>query len=272
VVTLVKVARLLQTHADDLASFLTADPKGRLVPGLIINLAAHLQQERDLLAHEQEQVARNLEHIKQIVSMQQNYAKVSGVLEKVAVSSLVDDALQMNFAGLARHGIRLRRNYAAVPPVLVDRHKVLQILVNFVHNAKYAMDQTPKPDRMLTASIGPGGGGKVKISIQDTGMGIPRENLTKIFSHGFTTRQSGHGFGLHSGANAAKEMGGELTVHSDGPGLGATFTLELPLADPLTDTSGQRLVVSSGPALAPLPGELTAHKTAFPEPARTVVA
>ena len=67
----------------------------------------------------------------------------------------------------------------------------------------------------------------VRIQVADNGIGIPAENLTKIFSHGFTTRKDGHGFGLHSGALAAQELGGTLTVFSDGPGKGATFTLDL---------------------------------------------
>jgi two-component system NtrC family sensor kinase len=65
-------------------------------------------------------------------------------------------------------------------------------------------------------------------------VGIAPENLTRIFSHGFTTRTDGHGFGLHSAALAAQQMGGRLTAQSDGPGRGATFTLELPVAAPAT--------------------------------------
>jgi signal transduction histidine kinase len=68
--------------------------------------------------------------------------------------------------------------------------------------------------------------------VRDTGTGISPENLTRVFQLGFTTKKEGHGFGLHSGANAAKEMGGNLTVHSDGPGKGAAFTIELPAAAP----------------------------------------
>jgi signal transduction histidine kinase len=71
--------------------------------------------------------------------------------------------------------------------------------------------------------------------VRDNGVGIAPENLTRIFGHGFTTKKDGHGFGLHSGALAAKEMNGSLTVHSDGVGQGAAFTLELPPA-PKTDT------------------------------------
>jgi signal transduction histidine kinase len=77
--------------------------------------------------------------------------------------------------------------------------------------------------------VGLNGHNRVKISVIDNGIGIPRQNLTQIFAHGFTTRKDGHGFGLHSGALAAKELGGALLVHSDGPGQGAVFTLELPL-------------------------------------------
>ena len=67
------------------------------------------------------------------------------------------------------------------------------------------------------------------MEVTDNGEGIPKENLTRIFQHGFTTKKTGHGFGLHSGSNAAREMGGSLNVRSDGTGTGATFILELPL-------------------------------------------
>jgi signal transduction histidine kinase len=96
-----------------------------------------------------------------------------------------------------------------------------------VRNATFACDETGRPDQRITVRIA-GDPSRVRISVSDNGVGIPAENLTRIFSHGFTTKQDGHGFGLHSGALAAKELGGSLSVQSDGPGHGATFTLELP--------------------------------------------
>ena len=117
-----------------------------------------------------------------------------------------------------------------MPPATADKHKVLQILVNLVHNAKYALDDSGRPDKRLTVGIRHEWEQRLKVTVSDNGIGIPPENLNRIFSHGFSTRKGGHGFGLHSGANAAKEMGGQLSVHSEGPGKGATFTLELPLA------------------------------------------
>jgi signal transduction histidine kinase len=111
----------------------------------------------------------------------------------------------------------------------VDRHKVLQILVNLVHNAKDALDGTNDQNKRLIVSIGMNGDDRVRLTVADHGIGIATENLQRIFSQGFTTRKGGHGFGLHSGANAAKEMGGQLTADSNGLGKGATFTLVLPL-------------------------------------------
>ena len=230
VATLVQLGDLLRQHESDLTGFLTTDDKGKLIPGFIIQLSDQLGAELKTLQKEQEKLGRNIEHIKEIVSLQQNYARVSGILEPISLANLLDDALQMNTAGLSRHGVAVVREYADVPPATADKHKVLQILVNLVHNAKYALDETNRRDKQLTVKIGLNGGNCLKVSIGDNGIGIPPENLNRIFNHGFSTRKGGHGFGLHSGANAAKEMGGQLTVHSDGVGQGATFTLELPIA------------------------------------------
>ena len=109
----------------------------------------------------------------------------------------------------------------------VEKHKILQILVNLVRNAKYACDESGRAGQ--TADGAPGQWGWPGQDIRDGQWHwIPPENLTRIFNHGFTTRKGGHGFGLHSSALAAKEMGGSLTVQSGGPGQGAAFTLELP--------------------------------------------
>jgi signal transduction histidine kinase len=120
------------------------------------------------------------------------------------------------------------RQLRFLPPVMTDKHKVLMILVNLISNAKYAMDETPADQRILTVKMDVPAADKVRIEIRDNGMGIAQEMVTRIFQYGFTTRKDGHGFGLHSSALAAQELGGSLSVHSEGPGCGATFTLELP--------------------------------------------
>jgi signal transduction histidine kinase len=146
----------------------------------------------------------------------------------VHLAALVEDALRINAAGLTRHQVKVVRELADLPPVLTDKHKTLMILVNLVSNAKYAMDGVPVPDRFLTVKLERTAASQVRIQVRDNGMGIAPEMLTRIFQYGFTTREDGHGFGLHSSALAAQELEGLLTVHSDGPGRGATFTLEFP--------------------------------------------
>jgi signal transduction histidine kinase len=147
------------------------------------------------------------------------------------IISNIEDALSMNRDAMARHNIQIRRDFAEVPPILTEKHKVLQILVNLIRNAKHACHDSAMLDKQILLRVA-NGNGRIKVSVTDNGIGIPRENLTRIFSHGFTTRKEGHGFGLHSGALAAKEMGGNLIAFSEGLGSGATFTLELPVQKP----------------------------------------
>jgi PAS domain S-box-containing protein len=223
-----KLAALLHEHAADLGAFLTADPKGKQLPGYVGQLSDHLAGEQETLLQEVESLRKNVEHIKEIVAMQQNYAKVSGVAEIVKVSELVEDALRMNDGAMMRHEVQVVRDFQPTPPITVDRHKAFQILINLLRNAKYACDDSGRLDKQITIAVA-NGDGRIQVVVSDNGIGIPTENLTRIFAHGFTTRKGGHGFGLHSGALAAKEMGGSLIAHSDGPGKGAMFTLELPL-------------------------------------------
>jgi signal transduction histidine kinase len=226
-----KVVTLLNEHAADLGGFITTDAKGRQLPGYLGRLAEQLTRDQQNTLQELELLRQNIEHIKDIVAMQQSYAKISGVTETVEVPDLVEDAVRMNLGALARHEVELIREYGGVPPITVEKHKVLQILVNLIRNAKYACDDSGQKGKQLRLQIA-GTDGGVRISVVDNGIGIPPKNQTRIFSHGFTTRKGGHGFGLHSGALAAKELGGSLTVHSDGAGQGATFTLKLPLLPP----------------------------------------
>ncbi len=226
---LAKAAALLTEKNGSLGHYLTEDENGRKLPGYLAKLGEHLVAENTALLSEVDQLGRNIEHIKEVVAMQQNYAKVSGVFETLPLDRLVEDAIAMNYGAFERHRVIVERRFAPAPPARVDKHKVLQILINLLRNAKYALDDVDTPDKKITISI-QAAGEFVSIAIADNGIGIPAENLDRIFGHGFTTRDSGHGFGLHSGANAAREMGGNLSVHSDGIGHGATFTLELPVA------------------------------------------
>jgi len=223
-----RAVALIRANETDLNDFFTNNPKGKQLPGYLSNLATHLAQEQEDILREVRSLASNILHIKEIVAMQQNYARTSGVLESLKVTDLVEDAIRMNNGAMDRHQVKVVCDFAEVPAILTEKHKVLQILVNLIRNAKYACDDSGRNDKQITMRVA-NGNGRVKISVVDNGIGIPAENLTRIFGHGFTTRKEGHGFGLHSGALAAKEMGGTLAAFSEGTGRGATFTLELPV-------------------------------------------
>jgi PAS domain S-box-containing protein len=229
--SLARLGALLRDHQADLAGFLTRDTKGRRVPEFLASLARHAVEERQRLLEEVSSLQRSIDHIKEIVSMQQAYATMAGIVEPLDPAAMMEDSLRMNAAALVRHEVGVTRHFQPVPLILGEKAKVLQILVNLIRNAKYACDETGLPDKLVTLRIAPAPTSeRVHLIVQDNGVGIPPEKLTRIFAHGFTTRANGHGFGLHSSANAAREMKGMLSVHSDGPGRGATFTLELPVA------------------------------------------
>jgi signal transduction histidine kinase len=232
IANIARVAALMREHTADIGDFMASDPRGKQLPDYLSQLAEHLTREQNVLLQEMEQIRKNLEHIKDIVAIQQNYAQISGVSETVRVTDLVEDALRMNAGALSRHDIKIVREYdPQLPEITVEKHKVLQVLVNLIRNAKYACDEADRPDKNLRLHVS-NGGDRVRVAVADNGVGIPEENFAKIFNHGFTTRKEGHGFGLHSSLLAAEAMGGALSAHSDGPGKGATFTLELPVQSP----------------------------------------
>jgi PAS domain S-box-containing protein len=224
---LTRVASLLNQHAADLAGFF-AGQQGRYLASHLQELAAESVAERDAAVAELSALRSNVEHIKEIVAMQQSYAKRGGILDTLDVRTLVEDSLRMNDGAFSRHGVTIVRDFEEVPPIQVDKHKVLQILVNVIRNAKYACAEMEGGEKRVTVQIR-AAEGSIRVAITDTGVGIPKENLQRVFNHGFTTRRDGHGFGLHSSALAAKELGGSLQADSPGPNQGATFTLTLPL-------------------------------------------
>jgi signal transduction histidine kinase len=226
--SLSKVVGLLREHETDLGEFLTTDPKGKQVPAYLAKLADHLIGEQSTALKELAQLQENIEHIKEVVSSQQRDAKGADQRERALPTDLVEDTLRMEAGGPEHRDIQVVKEFEAAPAITVEKHKVLQILMNLVRNGKQACHEAGGADKRLTLRV-THGDSLVRIAVSDNGVGISPENLARIFTHGFTTKKDGHGFGLHSAVAAAKEMGGSLTVHSDGPGTGATFTLELPV-------------------------------------------
>lgn len=244
--------RAVQESTDDLVTFLQQDPRGKHLYPLLKSLAADLESERETIAREAKTLTQGIEHIKELIQSQQSHAGRSGVLECISLKEEIEVAVNMTGLGIQGRGIEVVREYDDLPPCAVDRHRLKEILVNVIQNAwqsvqareegtrpQASADGTPNAGldgsgaatsrSRLTLRLKKDDRGRVRIEVADNGLGIPRENLSRIFTHGFTTKKTGHGFGLHASANAAKEMGGALTVHSAGLGTGATFILDLPV-------------------------------------------
>jgi signal transduction histidine kinase len=223
-----RVVTLLKEHHDDLPAFLSSDERGRKIPAYLETLAEALAQERQEIQKELALLRANVEHIKEIVATQQDFARTSGVCETVPVSEIISDAFKMHSSSFSKHGVLCERLVDESLTITTDKHRVMQILVNLLQNARQACGNS-EGEKKVVIRVSRSGTDRIKIEVADNGMGIAPGNLDRIFVHGFTTKKDGHGFGLHSGALAAKALGGSLSVFSEGEGKGATFTLELPV-------------------------------------------
>ncbi len=252
---LTRIAELIRAHEADWAHFVTADDKGRKLPAYICGLAEAGAEERRAILDELTSLQRNIDHIKTVVARQQAQVKaVIGVVEAVTVTEVVNDAIRLASSAHGRHGITVEREFAELPLVRLDRHKLFETLMNLLGNARVALEDR-EGDRKIIVRIRPQDEGRFGIEVEDTGCGIAPENLARIFTFGFTTRPGGHGFGLHASALAAAEMGGTLVASSDGVGRGARFLLDLPCEPPrpFGDPPAPPAAAAQPPAAAPPP-------------------
>lgn len=236
--TMGKLAGMLEEHKADLAEFLTADPQGRLVPEYLIGVARQLEAERSRLLAELGTIAKSVEHINRIVRVQQSYTGAWAVTERVHLDELIEDALHLNTHSFARHRIAVVREVADRPAIEVDKHKLFQILLNLLSNARDALRDGAAPDRQIRVRLLAREGRWARVEVHDNGVGIRAEDADRIFTLGFTTKKDGHGLGLHGSAIAARQMGGSLAARSEGPQRGAAFVLELPFAPPAPTPGG----------------------------------
>ena len=222
-----RTAALLGEQGAQAGSFIDLDPRGQRIPGYLVQLGEHLLAERDALLHEADALAGHVEHVRAIVAAQQSYARHGGSPEAVNVAALLDHAIALHFTGCSE--IELVRDYQPLPLVNVDRHKLLQVLSNLCSNSRQAVEAGPSGLKRVALHIAREDDG-ILIEVRDSGIGMSEETRARLFEFGFTTKRDGHGFGLHTSAILAKELGGTLGGTSDGIGKGACFTLHVPLS------------------------------------------
>jgi two-component system, sensor histidine kinase ChiS len=235
---LAKAAELLDRHAGDLHAFLTADQRGRRLPEYLAKLAETLKDDQQRMIKELDFLTDKLRDIRTIISAQQNYARKVPFRESVTLSSLIVDVLAMHSHAINKHQIAVVRDLEDLPEMHLEKLKLVQVLDNLVKNAVESMSVNESGPRTLTVRVERTGAERVRVSVSDTGRGIRREDLQKIFNYGFTTKPQGNGFGLHSAANAMAEMGGTISARSEGIDRGATFLIELPLEDEARSREG----------------------------------
>ena len=227
---LVRVAELVRTHAGDLGQFVTTDASGKKLPDYLETLARYWTEERAALLGELGRLTNYVDHIKDVVSRQQSLTGLSGHAESASISDLIEDALTLAASGLERLGVGVRRDCANHFALSVDRRKFMLILVNLLTNARDSVLAADVRNKEITVRSELLQEGYVRVDVIDNGLGIPAQDLDRVFVRGFTTKKGGHGFGLHSSAQAARDLGGSLTVHSEGPDHGAIFTVKIPQA------------------------------------------
>jgi signal transduction histidine kinase len=229
---LVRAGDMMQEHREQLPTYLSEDERGKHLPDFLIEVSRTLGAEQKAMLDELDAVTKGIEHVKHVVNLQQQHAKKTAIAEPINPSEVMESAVQLQIDSLNRHGVVVERRFENMPSVTADKHLVLQILVNLIANARHAMQHLAPGQRRLTLvakALGEGDARSLALEVIDNGVGIPAENLSRIFGQGFTTKKDGHGFGLHSAANAATQMGGSLSATSDGPGTGARFVLMIPM-------------------------------------------
>jgi len=219
---------LLEEHSNELGSFMTNEERGKKLPMFLSNLFKELVDEQDRCLEALEALTKHVQHVADIIQLQQSYSNTKGLIEPTSLAELINDAIQINAEALSRNNVEVRREITDLPAMLLDRHKVLQILTNLFSNGIYALSKSNKDEKILTISVNKLKDNYIQIEVCDNGIGIPEENMTRIFEHGFTTKKKGHGFGLHSTALSVNELNGSIRAHSDGVDQGATFTIKLP--------------------------------------------
>jgi len=219
---------LLEEHSNELGSFMMNQERGKKLPVFLANLSKELIDEQERCLEALEALTKHVQHVADIIQLQQSYSNTKGLIEPTSIAELIEDAIQINAEALSRNNVEVRREIANLPAILLDRHKVLQILTNLISNGIYALSKSDKDEKKLTINVKNLDNDNIQIEVCDNGIGISEENMTRIFEHGFTTKKKGHGFGLHSTALSVNELNGSIKAHSDGIGQGAVFTIKLP--------------------------------------------
>ncbi len=219
--------QLLEEHMENLADFFTNHPKGKILPQFFLRLGDELAKEGKLLSAEVRKVASMTNTMRDIIETQQMLAKM-GSSETQDLIQVIEEALGTQQDAINRMGVVVTRNFQTGRPIRAQRAKLIHVFINIIKNGIEAMVDLSREERILILETGESEEGAIFCRIIDQGIGMGPDIMDRIFSHGFTTKKDGHGFGLASCAKAMEEMKGRIEVESEGPGMGSCFSLYFP--------------------------------------------
>ncbi len=225
-----KALNLIEHHSDDLDKYITKDEKGKILPTYLIQVGKALKDEQKSYLEELSNLNSGINHVEEIITVQQNYAGVSGVIETISLSKMMDDVIRMYQDRFDKYNVKIVRYYKKTPSISVEKGKLMQVFVNLLKNAQESLIIKGDEEKVITINISEDKGKKCQIvEIIDTGIGIPKENLNRIFSYGFTTKRDSRGLGLHTSALTMAELKGKILAYSKSKGMGAKFTVIVPI-------------------------------------------
>ncbi|MDR8391578.1 ATP-binding protein [Aliifodinibius sp. S!AR15-10] len=222
-----KIAKFKQANKklkENIDDFTFSNPQNELLLNYFLKLEEPLEKEYDRLKEQNNRLTEKVNLINEVIAAQQDFSKADIITEEINIRDLVEKAFTLQSAEFKQQNIKIKRDYHDIELVKIEKTKAMHVLFNLLNNARDAMKEGKNEDNILKVKCWQDDE-FVHLSITDNGVGIRKENLSKVFTHGFTTKRRGHGFGLHTCANYMKGMKGKISAESEGIGHGATFTI-----------------------------------------------
>jgi len=193
-----------------------------LIHSLTENITSQNAHREDLQVIEEE-----IRRINEIVDQFLRFAKpASPLLEKTNLIPILEEILQLLRPQIERGKIKVKKEFDPLPLITVDREQIKQVILNLLLNAVQAM---PKGGLLTLGGHVWESDGWIRLSVQDSGIGIPAEDLNKLFDPFFSTKEGGVGLGLSIAHRIVDQHHGKIEVES-APGKGTLFTVCLPIS------------------------------------------
>jgi len=183
---------------------------------------------RDRLKNSIDRVLNNAYRCKSIINRLLSYGEgFAAEFSLVDINETIDKSISRVLGQTGLKGVKIVKEYSNnIPKIMGRKVQLSQVFLNIILNASQAMPEKGK----LKIKTGRKGD-YIEALFKDTGKGIKKDNLNKVFEPFFTTSDmvKGTGMGLSISASIIKAHQGEILVESEGEGKGATFTVKLPV-------------------------------------------